>query len=67
MVHVHCTYSIYFPVFVQKSFKICLQKLFFPNFMGMLCNKDADIKNLFVFGRFFFSLSLESIETLGIN
>lgn len=29
----------------RMSFKMRLLKLFFPNFMGMLCNKDADVKN----------------------
>lgn len=34
----------------RMSFKMRLLKLFFPNFMGMLCNKDADVKNACVSG-----------------
>lgn len=48
-VHVNCTYSILFSMYLYRmSFKNCLLKYFFPNFMGMLCNKDADVEKLCV-------------------
>lgn len=44
-------YILFISMYLYRmSFKNCLLRLFFPNFMGMLCNKDADVKNLCVSG-----------------
>lgn len=53
-VHVNCTYSCLFPcICTECLLRTVSSNYFFPNFMGMLCNKDADVKNVWVFGNVF--------------